>query len=132
MRPSHSPKKANPMTWYFVTLETQSKAPLLDNVVLRTRVEQSWAAAMRGPDPLYSAEFAVNSRALHALVRVQAGPRPPEEVLAEGLDAFMAMEGPALWSPQPRLRRLRDAGELRDLRDFIVQKMLGGEEFGIG
>lgn len=116
--------------WYFITIEAAREAAPIHDPALRTRIEQQWAAM---PPPLAGSDFALNTRSLHALLQCPghptAAPEPPAALLL-ALEAFIAQQPPGFWNPQPRIRPLRNAQERRDIRDFIIQKMLGGEELG--
>jgi hypothetical protein len=119
--------------YYFVTLETWEREDHFRDDAFRTQVEVHWAGVMRSQPALAGEEYAVNDHALHALVLVR-GPGDALEQLNAATGAFMALtledwrgEG-ELWSPSHKFRRIEDEQELRSLRDFIVQKMLGGKE----
>lgn len=133
-------------TYYFVTLETRERKDWFVDDGFRTRVEQCWVEVMREQSKsdnywINAEEYAVNDHALHALILIKTGEEPEVlELLQKATATFMGLtrkdweegfrqEGKEqLWSRSHKFRLIEDEGELRSLREFIVQKMLGGEE----
>ncbi|MEM1000532.1 MAG: hypothetical protein AAGN35_25995 [Bacteroidota bacterium] len=120
-------------TYYFVTLETRDRGVDFRDAAFRTQVELHWAAVMRRQPDLIGEEYAVNDHALHGLVRV-TGPGDALEMLHAATQAFLDLTRADWtgvgdpWSASHKFRRIANEQELRSLRDFIMQKMLGGEE----
>jgi hypothetical protein len=136
-------------TYYFVTLETKGRKDWFVDDGFRTRVERRWVEVMRGQAEsdsyrINAEEYAVNDHALHALIVITIGEGMDEmELLHRATNAFMDLtrkdweadfrqEGELgqedIWADSHKFRCIEKDTELRSLRDFIVQKMLGGEE----
>lgn len=120
--------------YYFVTLETEGKVPRFREVTLKTAVERKWVGVMRLYDHMVAEEYVVEADSLYALAEIRPGQQSAETVLEKAVAYFISLtqdQGPEespLWSPHFKIRRISDEEELRSLREFIVQKMLGGEE----
>jgi len=128
---------------YFVTLTSQGPKGLFDrHPSIKEMVEESWTRVMRRYPHLDAAQYTVNGTRLHALVQVQAPEASAETDLRTALAAYQEateaawsgyrteskVKQPAqLWEETIEVRRVRDRDELQSLREFIVQKMLGGE-----
>jgi hypothetical protein len=120
--------------YFFVSIEAKGKAPVLRESSFKTKVELRWTAALSQYPQTSCAEFVVNDNALHAVVAIANDAAEPEKRLEELLQHFQAQAsldwkgGGPLWNPTPKVRRITKQDELDSLRDFIVQKMLGGKE----
>ena len=131
---------------FFVTLPGRGRKGLFErHPVVKATVETLWPQVMRAHPQLDAANYNVNGSRLHALVQVQAGPEAAEAgraLLDAALAAFQeisesawqdyrqseGVRSPAqLWDPAVEVRPVRDADEFLSLREFMVQKMLGGE-----
>ena len=106
-------------------------------------VENTWLMLLGEQADIGSGEYNLNSVSLYAMIEVLQAPEAALASLQEVVDRirevtqtiweeYTADQGiedePTLWGPQFELRTINDEQELKSLRDFIVQKMLGGEE----
>jgi hypothetical protein len=120
--------------YYFVSLEARGKAPVFKDAFFKTKVERRWTANMHLYPQAKATEFVVNDNALHAIIVVTNDVLAQEELLHTLIKSFQTAVqddwkgGGELWSPKPKVRGVTNQDELRSLRDFIVQKMLGGKE----
>jgi hypothetical protein len=120
--------------YYFISLETKSKAPVFKDAFFKTVVERRWTAHLHPYPHTRIHEFVVNDSALHAILHMTPEVRAPEQQLDEIITTFQAAlladwkEDGELWNPKPKIRRINTQEDLRSLRGFIVQKMLGGKE----
>ena len=100
----------------------------------KTKVERCWTAHLHAYARTRIAEFVVNDNAIHAIILMTQELRAPKQQLDEILTTFQAAVladwkgGGELWNLKPKVRRINTQDELRSLRGFIVQKMLGGKE----
>lgn len=120
--------------YFFISIEAKGKAPVFRESSFKTRVERRWMANMEDFPQAKAPEFVVNDMVLHAIIVMSTSVSAPEEVLDEICRTFQASvledwQGESeLWNPKPKVRPITKQSELRSLRDFIVQKMLGGKE----
>lgn len=119
--------------YFFVSLEAKGKAPVFRDAFFKTKVERRWTALMTTYPHTTANEFVVNDNAVHAMIVMTHEVKAPEDQLAEMLSSFQQVvledwKGGELWNPVPKIRRIVKKDELNSLRDFIVQKMLGGKE----
>lgn len=120
--------------YFFVSLEAKGKAPVFRDAFFKTKVERRWTALMTTYHNAAANEFVVNDNAVHAMILMTPEVLDPEQQLAEMLLKFQQIvledwkQGDELWNPVPKVRRITNKAELNSLRDFIVQKMLGGKE----
>ncbi len=120
--------------YFFVSLEAKGKAPVFRDAFFKTKVERRWTAHMASYPHTSANEFVVNDNAVHGLIVMTPEVKNPEQQLEEMLGRFQQIvledwhaDG-TLWNPVPKVRRITKNDELNSLRDFIVQKMLGGKE----
>ena len=120
--------------YFFISLEAKGKAPVFKDAFFKTKVERRWTANMHLYPQANATEFVVNDHALHAMIVIAQQVSAPQKLLEQLLTTFQDTvqadwkgEG-ELWNPSPRIRQISNPDELRGLRDFIVQKMLGGKE----
>jgi hypothetical protein len=120
--------------YFFVSLEAKGKAPVFRDAFFKTKVERRWTALTATYPYTTANEFVVNDNAVHAMVILTADVQDPQAQLEEMLKSFQQVvledwkQGAELWNPLPKIRRITKKDELSSLRDFIVQKMLGGKE----
>lgn len=120
--------------YYFISLEAKGKAPVFKDAFFKTKVELRWTANMQFYPEAKATEFVVNDSALHAIIVVTHDVAAQEDLLDALFKRFQTTvqadwKGRGeLWNPEPKVRRITDPDDLRSLRDFIVQKMLGGKE----
>ena len=130
---------------FFVTLRAQGKEGVFDaHPDWKTYVEGLWRQVRDALAAVDGAEFNVNGRSLHAVAFVSLDAvEDARTVLWAALEAFREgsekewqaylkgreLEGmEMLWEKEIELREIEGQEELESLREFIVQKMLGGEE----
>lgn len=133
--------------YFFVTLHAFNKQDTFHtHPVFKTRAEELWGEVMRLYQRIDGAAFNVNSVSLHALmeidVQVKEGESAPE-LLGKAIGSYRTLAESEwtrhckvneleqlndLWEPRFEVREIQNSDELESLRDFIVQKMLGGEE----
>lgn len=117
-----------------MSLEAKGKAPVFRDAFFKTKVERRWTAHMAQYPHTSANEFVVNDNAVHGLIVILPEVSDPDALLAEMLSRFQQVvledwqAGGELWNPVPKVRRITKTEELNSLRDFIVQKMLGGKE----
>lgn len=120
--------------YFFISLEAKGKATVFKDAFFKTKVERRWTAHLHAYPHTSISEFVVNDNALHAIIHMTPEVRAPEQRLDEILTTFQEAvladwKGDGeLWNPKPKIRRIHTQDELRNLRGFIVQKMLGGKE----
>lgn len=130
---------------FFVTLHSAGEPGAFEaHPDWRSYVEALWRRVMADFPEIDGAEFNVNGRSLHALLFVsRKADVEARNLLETALEAFRgASEGEwaaylegrdleqegALWEGEAELREIEQGEELAKLREFLVQKMLGGEE----
>lgn len=120
--------------YFFISIEAKGKAAVFRDAFFKTRVERRWTEIVSGYPKTNGKEYVVNDRVVHAIVHFLPEVTETEKVLDEIIEKFKACvtidwkgEG-ELWSPQAKIRKINTKDELRSLRGFIVQKMLGGKE----
>ncbi len=120
--------------YFFISIEARGKAAVFRNAFFKTKVERRWTEIISGFPNTSGKEYVVNDRVVHAIVHFL----PEAEDIETNLDTIIKRfklrvmidwkgEG-ELWSPKPKIRQINTPDELRSLRGFIVQKMLGGKE----
>ncbi len=131
-------------TYCFVSMQTSGRKPLFEqHETFRQVVESAWAIAFSKHTDVAPGEYNLNSVGLYALVPVdrEAGEAIPylSGVLSSIREATQTAwkeyvsqqgirQGPLLWKETFELRIIENKREISSLRDFIVQKMLGGKE----
>lgn len=133
--------------YFFVTLHARQKQSTFQQYPeFKNRIEELWAEVMRLYQRIDAAAYNVNSVSLHALLEITAsrpGDEKVPELLGKAIGSYRTLaqsewerywkkqeqEPPAeLWEPRFEVREIHEQDELESLREFIVQKMLGGEE----
>ncbi len=131
-------------TYCFVSLQTSGREPLFEkHEAFREVVDNAWAVAFRKHADVESGEYNLNSVSLYALVPVARESGEAVAYLSGILDGIRETtqaawekyvseqdipRAPLLWGETFELRVIDNKQELGSLRDFIVQKMLGGKE----
>jgi hypothetical protein len=119
---------------YFVSLETKGRSPVFRDAFFKTKVERRWMMLLTQYPHISADEFVVNDHIFHAMVIMTPDVEHPERQLQELIAQFQAIVledwklGDVLWNPIPKIRRITRKDERDSLRDFIVQKMLGGRD----
>ena len=131
-------------TYCFVSLQTSGREPLFaEHQEFKQVVENAWAVAFLEHADVESSEYNLNSVSLYAMVPVEREPSEAVEYLGSILENIREVtqaawevyvtqheiqRAPMLWGESYELRVIENERELSSLRDFIVQKMLGGKE----
>lgn len=131
-------------TFCFVSLQTSGREPLfVEHHEFKQVIEKAWTSALQEQPDVESGEYNLNSVSLYALIRVDREPGEALTYLRKVIDEireatqtaweeYVTEQGieraPLLWGETFELRMIDQERELKSLRDFIVQKMLGGEE----
>lgn len=120
--------------YFFISIEARGKAAVFRDAFFKTKVERRWTEIVSGFPKTSGKEYVVNDRVVHAIVHFLPDAEEIETMLDKIIAQFKARvtvdwkgEG-ELWSPNPKIRKINTPDELRSLRGFIVQKMLGGKE----
>lgn len=127
-----------PLRWYFASLRVHGREAIFEqHPPLKVLVERLWRECLAESSGAVAGEYYLNGRSLHALFA------PPSGADSEGDAAAILMRfkertesewagfeyctGNPLWEEAHGLRPIRQRHDLESLREFIVQKMLGGQ-----
>ena len=129
-------------THYFFTIRTIGRKPLLGRYKgLEQIAEQGWKQLFDNPQPLDSKDFSTRRDSLSALITAPAEAENVEEAIEARVEAFregtqqsweafaeareLPFEG-EIWQDSYELRLIRSEEELKEIKEYILQNLLGG------